>query len=93
MEKDSLVILVGFIALIFLVWNFTISARIMNYLKGHGEKVNLATMHFKIFDNASKYKELTLNETGKVGSLYNPFLLTFTIFAIILLSGIILVSS
>lgn len=93
MEKKSLVILVGFIALIFLVWNFTISSGIMNYLKDHGEKVNPATMHFKIFDNANKYKQITINESGKVGKLYGPFLLSFSIFAIILLSGIILVAT
>ena len=93
MEKDSLVIIVGCIALIFLVWNFTISARIMNYLKKHGEKVNPATMHFKIFDNANKYKQITLTETGKVGSLYNPFLISFIIFTFILFSGIILAAS
>ena len=93
MDKNSILVFIGVLALVFLIWNFTISARIMNYLKAHGEKVNFATMHFKIFDNASKYKQITLNETGKVGSLYNPFLLSFTIFAIILFSGIILVST
>jgi len=90
--KDSLVILVGFIALIFLVWNFTISARIMNYLKKHGEKVSPATMHFKIFDNASKYKKLTFEENGEIGKLYNQFLITIIIFALILISAIILVA-
>ena len=49
MDKDTTVIVVGFIALIFLIWNFIISAKIMNYLKKHGERVNPATMHFKIF--------------------------------------------
>ena len=92
MDRDSIVVVIGVLALIFLIWNFTISARIMNYLKARGEKVNPATMHFKIFDNANKYKQITLNETGDVGNLYNPFLITFIIFAIILFSGIILVS-
>lgn len=50
MDKDTTVIVVGFIALIFLIWNFIISAKIMNYLKKHGEKVNPAIMHFKVFD-------------------------------------------
>lgn len=90
MDKDTIVIIIGFIALIFLIWNFIISAKIMNYLKKHGERVNPATMHFKIFDNASKYKQITLIETGKVGSLYNPFLLTFIIFSFVLFIGIIL---
>ena len=64
----------------------------MNYLKKHGEKVNPATMHFKIFDNASKYKQITLNETGKVGNLYTPFIISFVLFAVVLLSGIIMVA-
>ena len=93
MEKDSLVIIIGFIALIFLVWNFTISARIMNYLKKLGEKVNPATMHFKILDNSNKYKQITQNETGEVGNLYNPFLISFIIFALVLFTGIILAAS
>ena len=93
MNKESLVILIGIIALVILICNFVISIRIMKYLNGHGEKINHATMNFKIFENASKYKQLTLNETGKVGNLYNPFLISFAIFALILLSGIILAST
>lgn len=92
MEKDSLVLVLGLVALIFLVWNFTVSARIMNYLKKHGVKVNPATMHFKIFDNASKYKQITRNESGKVGNLYIPFVISFVLFAVVLLSGIIMVA-
>lgn len=64
----------------------------MNYLKKQGEKVNPATMHFQIFDNANKYKRLTLNENGTVGKYYLPFVITFVIFAIILLTGIVIVS-
>ena len=92
MDKNTLTIVIGFFALTFLIWNFTISAKIMNYLKIHGEEVSLATMHFKIFDNAGKYKDLTIRESGKVGKHYNTFLLTFLIFAFFLLTGIILVS-
>lgn len=92
MDKNTLTLAFGFFALIFLIWNFTISARIMDYLKKHGEKVNLATMHFKIFDNAAKYKNLTIAELGEVGKHYYPFLVTFVIFAIFLLVGIILVA-
>ena len=93
MDRNSIIIAIGILALVFLIWNFTISVRIMNYLKAHGEKVNPATMHFKIFDNARKYRQVTLKETGKVGPLYNPFITSFVIFAIILMSGIILVST
>ena len=64
MDKDTTVIVVGFIALIFLIWNFIISAKIMNYLKKHGEKINPATLHFKIFDYSSKYKQISLIESG-----------------------------
>lgn len=92
MGQDSLVIIVGIVALLLLVWNFTISAKIMNYLKKHGEKVNPATMHFKIFDNANKYKQITRNETGEVGTLYNPFLVSFILFAFVLFYGIIMVA-
>ena len=93
MGKDSLVIIIGFIALILLICNFIISARIMNYLKKHGEKVNPATMHFKIFDNANKYKRITQSETSKVGNLYSTFIISFILFAIVLLSGIVLVAN
>lgn len=92
MGKNTITIFIGALALILLVWNFTISARIANYLKEHGEKVNPATFHFKIFDNASKYKQITIEETGKIGNLYNPFIFSFMIFVIVLFSGIILVS-
>ena len=64
----------------------------MNYLREHGERVNPATMHFKIFESASKYKRITYEETGKVGKLYDQFLVTFIIFTLILFSDIILVS-
>lgn len=92
MGNNSAILIIGVLALILLIWNFLISARIMNYLKKHGEKVNPATMHFKIFDNASKYKQITLNETGKVGNLYTPFIISFALFAVVLITGMIMVA-
>ena len=92
MDKNTLTIAIGFIALIFLIWNFTISVQILNYLKNNGENINPATMHFKIFDHARKYKELTIKESGNPGNLYQPFMISFAIFALILFSGILLVA-
>ena len=48
MQSENVSVLLGLIALVFLVWNFTISLRIMSYLKQKGEKVNPALMHVYI---------------------------------------------
>lgn len=89
METENLTMAFGLAALVFLVWNFTISIRIMNYLKAKGEKVNPALMHVRIFDSAQKYKRFTIEEEGKPGKLYAPFWLSFVLFALFLLLGII----
>jgi hypothetical protein len=89
MYSENLTLLFGVIALIFLVWNFTISIRIMNYLKGKGEKVNPALMHVRIFNSAQKYKQYTTGETGKPGKLYGQFIICIILFAIFLLMGIV----
>lgn len=89
MQTENLSLLFGVIALLFLVWNFTISIGIMSYLKAKGEKVNPALMHVRIFDSAQKYKEYTIGETGKPGKLYGHFMLSTILFVVFLLMGIV----
>ena len=82
-------LLLGVLALVLLVWNFSVSAGIMNYLRSKGEKVNPALMHVRIFSSAQKYKQHTTAETGKPGKLYVHFVVSGILFALALFTGII----
>ncbi len=89
LESDNLAVAFGILAVVLLIWNFSISVRIMNYIKEKGEQVNPALMHVRIFDLAQKYKRITTEENGKPGKFYAQFLLSFVLFAIFLFLGII----
>ena len=91
----TLVILVGVMTL-FLIWlNLWVSIKIINYLRRKGEEVSLFNGRLfvkgKIFKYLPLYKKITLEENGKVGGLYTAFYVTFFLFLLFLVSGIMMV--
>jgi len=89
-------IIFGLIALIFLWYNFYVSISIVKYLKSNGKEASLFTKGFyvkgKIFKYLPLYKEITLQNEGKVGSLYSHFYFTFLSMLFFLVLGLISVS-
>ncbi|MBC2837811.1 hypothetical protein [Robiginitalea sp. SC105] len=64
----------------------------MKYLKSRGREVSLFDSGFfikgKIFRYLPLYKEVTLREKGKTGSLYYQFYLSFVLAMAFLLLGL-----
>jgi hypothetical protein len=81
---NTLIYLSGAIFIIIFVVS---SIMIYNYLKNRGEKVNFLLLRLMLLSYASKYRELTKQETGKTGILFylwiisiNAALLCFILF-------------
>lgn len=91
MESINLAFVFGMISLIFLIWNFIVSLRIVRFLKARGEKVNPATMHVYLFESAKKYRKFSTAESGAPGKYYAPFWLSILFFALFLFLGILCV--
>ena len=83
----------GLFALSFLIWNIVISISIVNFLKESGIKADLRWLRFMAFGYAKKYKEITFEKDGKIGSLYYYFLVSMILFISTLIIGIILAYS
>lgn len=91
-------IILGFITLIFLWYNFYISILIVKYLKSKGEDVSLFNksgfyIKGKIFKYLPLYKQITITNEGKIGSLFYQFYISFIFFILFLILGIISVSN
>lgn len=89
-------IIFGFIALIFLWYNFYVSISIVKYLKSNGKEASLFTKGFyvkgKIFKYLPLYKETTVKKEGKTGNLYAQFYFSFLSMLFFLVLGLISVS-
>jgi hypothetical protein len=90
MDKNGLVLLVGTITFLLIIWNLLISVRMTEELKKRGIKANIAHRRGLIFKFLSIYREVTIKEDGKTGPLYNQFILSFSLFSVSLIIGIIL---
>lgn len=86
----------GIIALGFLWWNLWISTKIIKYVKGKGEEASLFNngifVKGKIFSYLPLYKKLSLEENGKVGQLYYNFYISFIMFLVFFLVGLVMVT-
>lgn len=92
---DNVVIIIGFICLLFLWWNLYISTKIIDFLRGKGEKANLFQAGFfikgRIFNYLPIYKKYSMEEDGKPGTLYYLFYFTFYMMLLFLGLGILMV--
>ena len=72
----SMEILFSSIAIIALITFVVTSVMIYSYLDRKGEKVSFLWLRLYMIPNANKYKRITKNETGKVGSLFYIWLIS-----------------
>jgi len=93
---NTLAIIFGIIALIFIWWNLWVSIKIVKYLKSKGENASLFSngiyVKGKIFKYLTLYNKISLESTGKVGQLYIEFYISFFLFIIFLIFGIAIVA-
>jgi hypothetical protein len=92
MVHNEVVILLGIITAGLIIINLWISIQISQELKRHHIQANIAHRRGVIFKYLKIYKSITTEKKGRPGSLYYLFLLTFALFMIFLLSGILLSS-
>ena len=89
MGSDTIAIVFGSIALLFLLANFITSLKITRVLADHGVDINYPLLHVGIYRYVALYKNITQKEEGKTGSLYKQFNLTNWLFMIFLALGIL----
>ena len=86
----NITILFAVIAGIALIWYVVSSIMIYNELKKRNVKVNFLIIRFMIIPYANKYKEITKNETGKVGSLFYHWIISINVVLVFAVATIIL---
>lgn len=90
MMKQNILLVIGLITFLLILWNLFISIRITAYLNKKGIPARIAHRRGYIFRYLNVYRQLTIEESGKTGSLYRWFIISFTLFSMTLLSGIII---
>jgi hypothetical protein len=81
-------IVFGFIALACGLWAGVASVLIARYLQVRGVKVNYFLLRILIIKYLSQYREMSRNETGRVGPLFYHYvipLLTALVLAIVII--------
>ena len=68
-----------------------ISFRAASHLSGHGTKINYWDVRFHPLKYFKRYRELTIEENGKPGSLFSAWIVTMSIFAVCIISLIVIV--
>ena len=85
----NLTIIFSVIAFIAVGWYIVSGIMILNELKKRGEKVYFIFLNFMLPAYASRYKKITLEETGKVGSLFYHWLIAINIALVFGIAAII----
>ena len=89
---EDIVIVFGAICLLFIWWNLWVSLEIVKYLKKKDQPASLFQKGFfikgKIFEYVPVYREITRKDTGKTGSLYHLFYISFVGMCLFFLLGI-----
>ncbi len=76
MEPGMLFLGMGIISALFGIYYMI---QIVNYLSSKGEKINWFLLRLKWFGYMSKYRELTVEETGEVGSYHRLYITSVVI--------------
>ncbi len=85
----SITIILALIAFIAVSWYIVAGIMIFNGLQKRGEKVYFIFLNFMIPAYASRYKKITLEETGKVGSLFYHWLIAINMALVFAIAAII----
>jgi hypothetical protein len=88
MEPGTLSVILGSLALVFLVANFITSLKITKVLSERGVNINYPLLHVRLYHYATLYKNITQKEEGEPGPLYKQFNITNWLFIAFLILGI-----
>ena len=79
------------LAVIFGISSLLISFRAASHLSKHGTKINYWDVRFHPLKYFKQYRELTIEENGKPGSLFYAWIVTISLFAVCIMSLIVTV--
>lgn len=85
----SLTIFCAVIAGIAIVWHIVSGAMIVNELLKRKQKINFVLIKALLPVYAHRYKRITLEETGKVGSLFYHYVIAANVALVFALAAII----
>jgi len=78
-----------YLALIFVVFNVVITIIIISELQKRNVKVNFFLLRLYIPKYVHQYKKMTLEETGKAGSLFYYWIISINLALILVVIGLI----
>lgn len=87
MEPGSIFLGLGLVSAVFGIYNMI---RIVNYLSSKGVKINFFLLRLKWFGYMSKYRELTLEETGDIGPFHRGYIVSMLISLVLVITGALL---
>ena len=85
----SLTIFFAVIASIAIVWHIVSGAMIVNELMKRKQKIQFIIIKLMLPVYAHRYKKITLEETGKVGSLFYQYVIAANVALVFALAAII----
>ena len=78
------------LAIVFLLCGVVFSVLIISFLSKRGIKINYLLIRIYIYKYVNQYRKITIEETGKVGPLFYPFITSFILALIFAIVGAIL---
>lgn len=89
MELGTIFLLFGLVSAFFGIYNMI---RIVSYLSSKGVKVNWFLLRLKWFTYMSKYRELTVEETGDVGEFHRGYIISMLCSLVFVIAGAFLLN-
>jgi hypothetical protein len=71
--------------------SLVISFLAASHLSRHGTKINYWDVRFHPLKYVKQYRELTIKENGKTGSLFYAWIVTISLFSVSIISFIVIV--
>ncbi|MEA3265611.1 MAG: hypothetical protein U9P42_01530 [Candidatus Fermentibacteria bacterium] len=89
MEPGKIFLLLGLVCAFFGIYNMI---RIVNYLSSKGEKTSWFLLRLKWFTYMSRYRELTVEETGYAGEFHRGYIISMLCSLVFVIAGALLLS-
>jgi len=79
-----------FLALLSLFWGIVSSIRICSWLEARDVKINLIFIRFLIIKYVNQYREMSREETGRVGPFFYHYIIAMNVALVCGVAGLIL---
>jgi hypothetical protein len=84
----SIVNILFTLAVVAALWGTVAAVMITKYLEKKGVKTPFVLFRLFLFRNIRRYKEITIQETGKPGPLYNHYIIPFNAALLLVLAAL-----